>query len=438
MAAYNVAFRIRRCMALAFIALTTAAPHSIFAKEAAALSLSPEEAVKYALDGNINIKREKISLGSAKRTSGTSWNKFIPSINASGTMTGGDNIDDPTLSAGASLSLGLTPSVYTAIRSASLSYQKQQIDYDTAVRTIELNVRKAYYNLLYEKENLNLMQANLSTAQRQYNSNAARYNRGALARLDVLSAQVSWQNAQVAYEKAQITLETDMDSFKQILGIAQETQIELTGSLDKFISMGEIKKEDTQKSKVTPPEIASLEKQVEIARNNLLASRFNAWGPTVTGSYSYTMNGTLDTGIDTDSGTKRWTLGVTIPLDGFIPFSQRAVAISAQKDSLESLELALENAKSTFSTNVDSALRKIKYSQSVIKLRQSSVNLAAQTYSMSLDAYNRGSKDLLSLQTALDNLTQAKVNLQAEAYNLICNILDLENTLGVPFGTLIK
>ncbi|MBQ1870467.1 MAG: TolC family protein, partial [Treponema sp.] len=88
--------------------------------------------------------------------------------------------------------------------------------------------------------------------------------------------------------------------------------------------------------------------------------------------------------------------------------------------------------------NVDSALRKIKYSQSVIKLRQSSVNLAAQTYSMSLDAYNRGSKDLLSLQTALDNLTQAKVNLQAEAYNLICNILDLENTLGVPFGTLIK
>ena len=60
MAAYNVAFRIRRCMALAFIALTTAAPHSIFAKEAAALSLSPEEAVKYALDGkNFLGKRKK-------------------------------------------------------------------------------------------------------------------------------------------------------------------------------------------------------------------------------------------------------------------------------------------------------------------------------------------------------------------------------------------
>lgn len=406
--------------------------------ESSPVQLSADQAVQYAIEGNIGLQREKISLKTAKRSSSTSLNALLPSVNATGSVSGGDNIDDPALQAGISVSLGLSPSVYTTVKAASLAYQKQELDWESAVRTIELNVRKAYYKLLYEKENLNLMQSNVSSALRQYNSNAARYNRGGLARLDVLSAQVSYQNAQVAYENALITLQTDTETFKQMLGLDPSCEIELTLSLEPLLSLSEITKEDVSKLTSSSPEIASLEKQIEIAKNNLLSSRFSAWGPTLTGSYSYTMNGTVDTGIDSDSGTGKWSLGVTIPLDGIIPFSKRGVAVSDQKDTLASLELELENTKNTFNMNVDSCIRKINYSQSVINLRKSSVNLAAQTYNMSLDAYNRGSKDLLSLQSALDSLTQAKVNLHSEAYNLVCNILDLENTLGVPFGTLIK
>ena len=55
---------------------------------------------------------------------------------------------------------------------------------------------------------------------------------------------------------------------------------------------------------------------------------------------------------------------------------------------------------------------------------------------MALAAYNAGSKDLLSLQTAADNLAGAKNTLQNQRYTIISAILDLENTLGVPFGTL--
>ena len=55
---------------------------------------------------------------------------------------------------------------------------------------------------------------------------------------------------------------------------------------------------------------------------------------------------------------------------------------------------------------------------------------------MTLTAYNHGSKDLLTLQTAADNLLKAKTNEQSQLYSLISAILDLENTLGVPFGTI--
>jgi len=55
---------------------------------------------------------------------------------------------------------------------------------------------------------------------------------------------------------------------------------------------------------------------------------------------------------------------------------------------------------------------------------------------MTLNAYNHGSKDLLTLQNSADSLLSAKINLMQQKYTLISAVLDLENTLGIPFGSL--
>jgi hypothetical protein len=55
---------------------------------------------------------------------------------------------------------------------------------------------------------------------------------------------------------------------------------------------------------------------------------------------------------------------------------------------------------------------------------------------MTLNAYNYGSRDLLTLQNAADSLLKSKNELQSQVYNLICKIMDLEFTLGLPLGAL--
>ena len=55
---------------------------------------------------------------------------------------------------------------------------------------------------------------------------------------------------------------------------------------------------------------------------------------------------------------------------------------------------------------------------------------------MTSEAYNRGTKDLLSLQSANTSLMNAQVSLKNEILVLIKSILNLEKTIGVPFGTL--
>ena len=74
--------------------------------------------------------------------------------------------------------------------------------------------------------------------------------------------------------------------------------------------------------------------------------------------------------------------------------------------------------------------------QSQIDMLKQNVEIAQKAYDMMLIAYNHGSKDLMTLQNSADSLAQAQLNQQTQLYNLICAVLDLENTLGVPFGTL--
>ena len=409
------------------------------------LHLTVDDAVQYAINGNLDIKQSEITLGTYKRAKNNSWNTFIPSVTASGSFT--QSFLDPNISsvsAGGSVSLGLSPSVVTSIRSAVLNYENQEITYETAVKAVELNVRQLFTTLLYQKEYIEILEASVQSAQRQYESDLAKYNRGTLAQVNVLSDQVSLQSAQLTYENQKITYENNRASFKQILGISQDTKIELEGSLDSVLSLPEITEEYVSSIRKTSTSMASLEKQKEIAENSLLATRFSAWGPSISASYNLSWSGnnsdgtggTGDFSFANDPSTNALTLSVSIPLDGYIPWSSGATSIQSQKDTIKTLDVQIESQKITEDVNIQNYLNTIKSTQSSMKLGQSNVRLAEQTLSLTEDAYNHGTKSLLELQTARDNLNSAKTDVLSNATTLITAILNLENTLGIPFGTL--
>ncbi|MCH5291518.1 MAG: TolC family protein [Treponema sp.] len=403
--------------------------------------LTVDNAVQQALDGNINIKKDSIVLAAAKRAKVYSWNSIGPTLTGSaqysktlpGQESAGAASNAGRISLTASLGVKLAPSLYTSVRDAALSYQKAEIDYDTAVRTIELSVRKGFYSILNEQDKISLYEKKAASAKSQYETNLAKYNRGALSRLDVLTAQVSWQNAQFTLESASSSLQNTLALFKQTLGIPQEEPVSFEGSLKDMLNLSTI---DVQDVEAQSPTIASLQAQLEIAKNSLLASRFTAYGPTLSAGYSYSFQTTTESGSDWNNvGTV--SLGATISLDGLLPWSNGAQGIAARKDAIRTAQLQLDDARTTLQVGIQNGLNKIKQSQDNIKLLRSSVDLARQSYAMTQEAYTRGTRDLLTLQTAEDKLYEAEINLSSEAYNLISAILDLENTVGAPFGSLI-
>lgn len=399
------------------------------------LSLSIQDAVDLALKNNVQIKQSQIQLDAAKRSKKNSWNSASPSLTASGGLSKANKNFSENYSAyvQGSVNVTLSTNLYTDIKNAALKYQAGLISYETACRSVEMKVRNAFYNLLYQADNINLQKTNAETARQTYETNRRKYGQGAISQLDVLSSQVNYETQLPALQSAQISYDADLAAFKQTLGIEQDAQISLEGSLDAFSDLQAVSVEGIESQSL---ELLALEKNLEIARNSLLDKRFSAYGPTISAGWNY-----RPTWSNTTSGmneTGGLSLSVTLPLDGFLPWSKKADAVSAAKDSIANYELQIADKKTSLAVSAQSGVKKIEQSISAIQTLKSSVSLAEQSYRMTQEAYNRGSRNWTELLNARTSLEKARLNLKQQAYNLASSILNLENTLGVPFGTLIS
>lgn len=395
-------------------------------------ALTVDSAVESALKNNISVERSKLSLSSLERKSGKSWNGLFPSLSVGAGVSKANEADTVSAYGMASVSLSVSPAIIQSINQARLNYEAGRISYDTALRDVELSVRKAFYGLIYEQEYVGLLKKNLATAEKQYQQTLANQRAGLVPELDVLSAQVSLENIRPNLASAEVSFLNDLASFKQTLGIDQSETIALSGSLDDALGLKAI---DLSTLSVASPTVAALEKKLELARVAKSLAWSSACLPTFSVSWNYKPSGYLKDGAEfADSGYA--SASVTLPLDGFLPWTSMNEAVQAADDSVRDLELQLASARTSSSLNIDSLLRSIDKTHTTLAARKLNVQLAEKTYAMTEDAYRRGTKDLLTLQNSGDSLEGAKVTMMKESYTLLAAVLDLEYAIGVPFGTL--
>lgn len=398
--------------------------------------LTIDDAVILAADNNLTLKRNQLALKQLELKDKYSWNSASPTIGASAQFGNGLQENSTSLSISGNVSFRLTPALYSSIKSAKLNYENGITSYETAVKTVEKNVRQIFYSLIYSKENLSLLNRNLETAKQRYDLSQEKFSRGQLSELDLLTTQMNYESLKPSYESAEIAYENSIANFKQLLGINQNEQIDLIGNLDEMMNVS-INQDLLEYNMEELPTVKEIKSKIELAKTNLLATKFSAWGPSLSLSYSASKAGQDMTGEFAWADFKQSvSVGVSIPLDGYLPWSNGSLSVSAQKSNLEDLNLQLENEKTTVELTIKKYIKEINQAKSQLSSLQSNVVLAQKTYDMTLNAYNYGSRDLLTLQSAADSLLKSKNQLQSQVYNLICKIMDLEFTLGLPLGAL--
>ncbi len=403
------------------------APHPAIAAPEA---LSPEAAVELALANNQSLARSRVDLAAAVRALSRAWNDLLPGVDLSAGARRSAASDLTTLSGTVGVSVTISPQTLHAVDTARKARDAQLLAYETAARSLELEVRKTYFSLVLARENIAVLRQALATAQKAYDQVEARRRAGLASELDALSARVNLENQKPGLESALVAYESQQARFKQTLGLAQSAPVSLAGSLAEAAAVSAV---DFSGFSGESPAIAALRASLESARAQEAAARSAARSPALTLSGSYSPQ-SVDSGPWTDSGSVSAVL--TFSLDNLLPWSAAREAADKARDTAVKTESQLAEAIVGAEISRESLRRSIEQSLASLAARRLTVELAERSYRLTEEAFNFGTKDLLSLQKAGDNLQESRANLLEEAYTLVSALLDLEYALGIPFGTL--
>ncbi|MCA1755064.1 MAG: TolC family protein [Spirochaeta sp.] len=434
------------------------------------LPLSVEAAVVLALDNNLDIRSEELDLIKRYRADNRAWNVFIPELSASATLSRPhenprDNLpltsplgpvespdeDDvgrwvlrPQLEAELILNLR----VFQGIRAVQLDYETGRISLEIAQAQLELEVRKAFYDILLQWEQYQLAEQRLDSAVRRYEDAQINFDNGLIDELSLLQTQVAVEAARARVLGAEAEYDNSLLGFKQVLGISRTTQIELAGSLAS--ETVELPETETLMQLVGRNPTIRLQRQAvagnEIAFADSRAQRYPTLrlgyteGPTFNTAGNLPGNPFSSDVTDTGNWDRGGQFSVTmiVPLSGFIPVSQPGTAIQNARTDLEKSRLGLSDAYRQVETQLAGLLRGIETTERTIEVQELNVRLAGRALELAQESYDAGLRTLNEVRDAEIDLDEAQIDLLEQRKRYIELLLDLEFQLGTELHDLTR
>jgi len=423
--------RNKRIPILILLALTAAA-----ALSAETLRLSLEDSVALALKQNLSLENARIDLSLENEKDNYSWNFLIPDLSANADLSRTDSLfgstassGDPwSFSAGLNASLSLNPAGALVMSSSRLSLESQEISYQSDENALKLSVSQQYYYLLAYRENLDLRLKNLELAEKRYLQTQINFNNGLASRLDVLEARSSYESLRPDYTDARTSYSTGLMSFKKLLGLDLDQEIEFTGTLevtlldldgDSLISTYLNDRLDVQ-SAVNA--LIRLENQLKSVRRTSLA-------PTL--SLGARWNNSLsDLSADGEwTGNATVSLSLSVPLSSYIKGSSESLDITDAEQSILKQQNQLKETLSAAEQEIRTLLMELEGSRENIAITEMSVDLARENYEMVDAAFKTGAREILDVEDAQNKLFSAQQDLIISKYGYLKGLLELENAL---------
>ncbi|MCL2765693.1 MAG: TolC family protein [Treponema sp.] len=438
------------------------------------LRLTPDQAVELAIKNNLSLESSRTSLATRRRASELSWNQFIPSITAAGILnrdnelqkiTGMQAIDMAEVMLGIpaetiygvypysfdapqwrligniQVSLNLNLAMFENMSRLRLDYETGLLSYEKAKAQLERDVRKAYHNMLLLQENITLMRGSFANVERQVQMAQANFNAGLAPELILLQARVARENMRPVIDQVENGLRLSMAQFAMFLGMDFDTQFELipvTGGIDfipldvsQMITQAASRKPDIQELKQT---ILMLESARKMQVYSLTPNLNLSWNTNQIFIRDPWKDSWFNGNYWTDRGSFSITLGLR--LHSLIPFSTDSQGIKNLDDQLTTANIGLAQMVRGTEIEVYNTVLSLERTRINAQAQTETVRLAEQAYRLTEEAYRAGLQDYFQVQSAEQSLRQARVQLLEQQFNYLNGLIDLEYSIGVPFGTL--
>jgi outer membrane protein TolC len=440
--------------------------------------LDPNEAVERAIKSNLGLESARVTASTKKRASDYSWNQFIPNVTVGASVIMDNEkstasfsrpipgtgmpvtfegisgiagpqffVSDPIdvsqwhIAGSVQVSLNISLAMFENMNRLKLDYQSGLIAYDKAKLQLERDVRKAYNSMLLLQENIALLRENFEAAGRRVQLAQANYRAGLAPELTLLQAQVAVENMKPAIDQVENGFRLSMANFAMFMGLAYDTPFELL-PLEKvtdFISLDV--KELISRSASGKPDINELRHNILLLQSarkaqaqSLLPALTLSWNTTP----AFTGDPWKDDWGDNDLWRKSGSLTITLGLrlHSLIPFSPDFQGVKNLDDQITGANIGLARMIQGTEIEIYNTVLALNKTQITAEAQKKTVELAERAYRLSEQAFRAGLQDLLQVQNAELELKQAKVSMLEQQFNYLNGLLDLEYSIGVPFGTL--
>ncbi len=445
--------------------LSTAIINADNNEEIRTVKLSVNDAVSLALKNNLGLESERLKVDQKKWALWTSWNVFIPKTTLSASMMRSNKEEadrkvsvlvpipmSPYITTvsqtipewGVGLSLEMTLAVNAAmvmsIYQTALDYEAGKLTLDSAAKKVERDTRKNYYQLLLLKENIILMRENVDAAKKRYEQALVSSKFGQIPRLTMLNIQVAYENIKPALLELENAYATASMAFKNSIGISGKTEVDLIDMMS--VETVEIDRDKIlAKSLVNRSDIKQLNqtiKMMENVRGMNIASLTPSFLMRFTVDPSFQKDPVKDDWFgDSTYMTDNWKqrsgsllLGISVPVDSWFPFSGTQMKIVESNFTLEQLNITKKQILQGNEIEIESIIMKLEKSIKSMEALSLNVEIAREAMTLSEQAFNAGSKDLIDLQSAELEYKKAKNNLLQEKYNFNTGLLDLRYIIG--------
>ena len=442
------------------------------------LILTVEDATEFAIKNSRTLKVSAIDVEIAKLKKDNAWNVFLPSVQVMGTMSRSNEVSNTSaemmdgimsgfmemlmplymehpgllgsLSSGSSsssdssdpteadhwkaignisLNWNFSFALLEAYKTTISSYEAGLISYEQSVKQTERDVQKLFYGMLLMQENLKLQQEMLENARLRMEQAEVFYKNGLAPELSYLQAQVAYENKKPTVLQMEQSVVQQLNTFGFLLGLPYGTEIELVGTIEpKFIDIEA--SELVEKYLTNRLDVQSLYKNMELVSHGIKATKLQTYTPALALSWGYqpiVMDITKNW-FDGDNVMDQGALTVTLAwnLTNMLPFSSNITSLKETEKNLEKLELSVATILQNGEIEINSLVDNLKKCESSIKAMEYNVELAEKAYNMSFEAYRVGTTELLDLNEAASQLSQAKLGLMNEKYTYLTTLLDLE------------
>ena len=446
-----------------FIASLAIAVISVFAASAQqdgeqedVVVLTVEQAVDYAMENSRDLKSNDIALLISERAKKYSWNTFLPDIQASFTVARSTDIDSTlgsvnmgrgmqqlpllseeekfhwTLVPNVSASLNLTLAQIKAIQQAKAEYEGGKITWEQGQKQIVMGIKKLFYGLLLQQENLKIQRTSLENARQRAAQAQVNFNNGRIPQLQLLNAQVTYENQRPEVETAERSFNQQFDTIAVLIGMPVGTKIELSGSIEpEYVNV--TTEELLEKYGENNLEIRSAQNDIDVQKIQLSALNLSSYTPVLSIGYNFNPAGTWLPDLDwSDQG--RLTFTLLFNITNMLPFSQTRQNAKALKDGIYANELQLEKKREEQKANVRKAVDTLNQAREQIDSMGRTVELAQRSYDMSVSSFNNGRMELLDVRDAQTQLNQAMLGQLQKKFDYISALMDLEYELNTDLS----